>query len=88
MKFPNLSSIVIYCDQLILFDRPEHYLDKVLQGKWEFDESRYIIEETSAYVEGERMLEWNLRPKKQGRRTEEMRVRHRMMREGRILKMY
>jgi hypothetical protein len=74
---------------LILFDKPEQYLEKVLhQGTWEFNESRYIIEETSAKVEGEMMLEWNLKPKKQGRMTEELKVRHRMMREGSILKMY
>jgi hypothetical protein len=48
LKFPNLSSIVIYCDQLTIFDRPEQYLEKALQGKWEFDENRYLIEETSA----------------------------------------
>jgi hypothetical protein len=34
------------------------------------------------------MLEWNLKPKKQGRRTQELKIRHRMMREGSLLKMY
>jgi hypothetical protein len=29
LKFPNLTSIVIYCDQLIQFDGPEQYLEKV-----------------------------------------------------------
>jgi hypothetical protein len=47
-----------------------------------------MIEETSAWVEGEKMLEWNVRPKKQGKRMEELKIRHRVMREGSILKMY
>ena len=68
LKFPNLTSIVIYCDQLTRFEDEEHYLENVtdrattLRWKGEIGESSLTLEEKTELVEGEKVLQWTMKP--------------------------
>ena len=50
------------------FDDEEHYLENftdqgmTLRWKGNLGESSYSLEETTVLVEGEKMLEWTMRP--------------------------
>ena len=50
-------------------------------------EEKFSVEENSVEVEGEMMLEWTIMPMMEGK-ARKVRVRHRMMRPGCLLKMY